>query len=113
MTGGALAAKLRTYTHYLHSREWARELPALPVLLIVTSESGQELRVRRLGEALAALGLRIWTTTAARLAQQGALSTIWLPLLEGRSDREAERSSWLEQRPNSHSSSRFMAEVTG
>ncbi len=100
MTGGALAAKLRTYAHYLQSREWAREMYALPLLLTVTPEPGQELRVRHIGAALAAMGMHIYVTTATRLLHKNPLSPIWLHLLEDRPHVEPERRSWAELRPS-------------
>jgi hypothetical protein len=96
MTSSALAAKLRTYAHYLSSREWGRERHALPLLLIVTPEPGQEQRVWRPGAELAAMGLRLFTTTATRLADQGPLALIWLPLPSTNPDRAQRRRSWLD-----------------
>jgi DNA-binding MarR family transcriptional regulator len=96
MTGGALAAKLRTYAHYLASREWVRERHALPLLLIVTPEPGQERRVSRPGAELAAMGLRLFTTTATRLSDQGPLAPIWQLLPSTSFDREKGRVSWLD-----------------
>jgi hypothetical protein len=98
MTGGALAAKLHTYTHYLSSRKWARELHALPLLLIVTPEPGQERRVWHLGATLAAEEPQVYTTTATRLAQHGPVAPIWHTLLPESPHREAKRCSWTEAR---------------
>lgn len=81
MTGGALAAKMHTYTYYARSREWARALRPLPLLLIVAPEPGQEMRIQNLARACTAAGLLVQTTTASRLAEYGPLAPIWLPVV--------------------------------
>lgn len=80
MTGAALAVKLRAYAHYIGSREWARELRPLPVLLVVTPDPGQEQRIQRLSWTCAEAGLIVRTTTSSRLEQQGPLAPIWLTM---------------------------------
>jgi DNA-binding MarR family transcriptional regulator len=80
MTGGAIAAKLHTYTYYVRSREWARAMRPLPLLLIVAPEPGQEMRIRHLARVCTAAGLLVQTTTARRLAEYGPLAPIWLPV---------------------------------
>ena len=74
-----LAAKFRTYAQYVASREWFKQEAALPLLLVVTPDSGQE---RRLGRVVTATltdncGLIIRTTTLTRVRQQGILGPIW------------------------------------
>lgn len=96
MTGGALAVKVETYAHYLFSREWARWHRALPLLLIVTPEPGQERRVRRRAEALEHMGLHLYTTTVTRLADQGPLAAIWLALHAQEPGEESTRRTWLD-----------------
>jgi hypothetical protein len=96
MTGGALAAKFRAYAQYLHSREWAKEMRPLPLLLIVTPEPGQERRLQGLSGPLVAAGLRAFLTTATRLADQGPIAPIWLPPSATPSEAAASRQSWIE-----------------
>lgn len=80
MTPQDLRVKFATYAMYLTSREWAASSPILPALVCVTPEIGQE---RRMGEAAthcltqAQASLRMYTTTASRLALQGILAPIW------------------------------------
>ena len=81
MTGAAIAVKLRAYTYYTRSREWARELRPLPGLLVVTPDLGQEQRIQRLAWTCAEAGLIIRTTTVSRLEQQGPLAPIWLTMI--------------------------------
>jgi hypothetical protein len=71
--------------HYLASREWSRERTALPRLLVVAPEVGQERRIQRVAQAVLAhvSGLVIWTSTAVLLEEYGPLAPIWaqgLPL---------------------------------
>jgi DNA-binding MarR family transcriptional regulator len=79
MTGGALAAKMHTYTYYARSREWARDMRPLPLLLIVAPEPGQEMRIRHLARPCREAGLLVQTTTVGRLTEYGPLAPIWLP----------------------------------
>jgi DNA-binding MarR family transcriptional regulator len=95
MTGGALGAKLLSYAQYLHSREWMREQHALPVLLIVVPEPGQEHRIRRHGAQLPAYGLRLLTTTVTRLAEQEPTAAVWLPASANETGEAGIRQSWL------------------
>jgi predicted transcriptional regulator len=83
-----LVAKLRTYAQYVASRKWFKQEAALPLLLVVTPDPGQEMRIGRV--AIATLtdrcGLIIRTTTLTRLREQGLLGPIWdqvLPHSEG------------------------------
>ncbi len=79
MSSRDLAVKCRTYTQYVASREWFKQEAALPTLLVVTPDPGQE---RRLGRVVTATlpyncGLIIRTTTLSRVREQGLLSPIW------------------------------------
>ena len=79
MSSRDLAVKCRTYAQYVASREWFKQEAALPLLLVVTPDSGQE---RRLGRVVTATltdncGLIIRTTTLTRVRQQGILGPIW------------------------------------
>ncbi len=87
MTGGALAAKIHTYIYYVRSREWARTMLPLPLLLIVAPEPGQEMRIRHLARACAAAGLLVQTTTVSRLTEYGPLAPIWFPVSAEQSDQ--------------------------
>jgi len=83
-----LGAKLRTYEHYVTSREWFKQEAALPMLLIVTPDPGQETRFGRVATATLTngCGLIIRTTTSTRVREQGLLGPIWeqvLPHSEG------------------------------
>ena len=83
-----LVAKLRSYEHYVASREWFKQEAALPMLLVVTPDPGQE---RRFSRAVTATlndryGLIIRTTTLIRACEHGYLGPIWsqeLPDSEG------------------------------
>jgi predicted transcriptional regulator len=83
-----LVAKLRTYGQYVASREWFKQEAALPLLLVVTPDPGQEMRLGRVATATLTdrCGLIIRTTTLTRLREQGLLGPIWdqvLPHSEG------------------------------
>jgi len=83
-----LLAKLRTYAQYVASREWFKQAAALPLLLVVTPDPGQEMRLGRVATATLAdrCGLIIRTTTLTRLCEQELLGPIWdqvLPPSEG------------------------------
>lgn len=82
MTGARLAAKLHAYTHYMRSREWARELRPLPVLLVVTPDLGQERRIQRIARSCAEAGLMVRITTVSRLEHQGPLAPIWFTITD-------------------------------
>jgi hypothetical protein len=74
-----LAAKFNTYAHYVVSKEWFKEQPVIPSLLVVTADVGQEMRVIRVAAAVLAQtpGLIVRTTTATRLIDQEPLAAIW------------------------------------
>jgi DNA-binding MarR family transcriptional regulator len=93
MTSGALERKFFAYAHYVHSREWARELRPLPTLLVVTPDPGNEARIERIARPCVEGGLIVRTTTTSRLEQQGPLAMIWLTTLAGR--QQPQRQSWL------------------
>lgn len=83
-----LVAKLKTYEQYVASREWFKQEAALPLLLVVTPDPGQELRLGRVATATLTdgCGLIIRTTTLTRMCEQGLLGPIWdqvLPRGEG------------------------------
>jgi hypothetical protein len=83
-----LGDKLRTYEHYVTSREWFKQEAALPMLLVVAPDSGQERRFGRVATAtlIDGCGLIIRTTTLTRVREQGVLGPIWdqvLPYGEG------------------------------
>ena len=83
-----LAVKLRTYEQYVASREWFKQEATLPLLLVVTPDPGQEMRLGRVATATLTdrCGLIIRTTTLTRLREQGLLGPIWdqvLPYSEG------------------------------
>ena len=83
-----LVAKLRTYAQYVASREWFKQDAGLPLLLVVTPNPGQEMRIGRVATATLTdrCGLIIRTTTLTRLREQGLLGPIWdqvLPHREG------------------------------
>jgi DNA-binding IclR family transcriptional regulator len=74
-----LAIKFRTYGQYMASREWFKQETTLPLLLVVTPDQGQEMRIDRVAKATLtdSCGLIIRTTTLTRLRRQGLLGTIW------------------------------------
>jgi hypothetical protein len=83
MTAKDLRLKFTTYAMYLASREWASSSPALPALLCVTPDIGQEKQLIK--AALQRLvhvptGLCVYTTTVQLLLTQGMLNPIWRPL---------------------------------
>jgi len=83
-----LVAKLRTYEHYVASREWFKQEAGLPLLLVVTPDPGQEMRFGRVATGTLTNGceLIIRTTTFTRMREQGPLGPIWeqvLPHSEG------------------------------
>ena len=70
------------------SREWFKQEAALPLLLIVAPDPGQERRLGRVATVTLTdtCGLVICTTTFTRLREQGLLGSIWeqvLPHNEG------------------------------
>jgi predicted transcriptional regulator len=74
-----LVAKLKTYEQYVASREWFKQEAALPLLLVVTPDPGQEIRFGRVATATLTngCGLIIRTTTLTRMREQGLLGPIW------------------------------------
>jgi len=94
-----LGAKLRTYEHYVTSREWFKQEAALPMLLIVAPDPGQERRFGRVATATLTdrCGFIIRTTTLARLREQRLLGPIWdqvIPHREG-TDHTPRRTLYL------------------
>jgi DNA-binding MarR family transcriptional regulator len=93
----SLAAKLSGYAHFVRARQWQRESPVLPLLLIVVPEPGQERRVQRLAShILEGTALLVRTTTASRLADKGPLEAIWWPVVPGQEEVYPERRAWLD-----------------
>ena len=84
-----LREKLERYATYAQTTTWRLEdAHSLPVLLIVTPDMAQEERVARLVDELRERARLRWpgpllirTTTATRVACDGPLAPIWLPLL--------------------------------
>ncbi|HKW22658.1 MAG TPA: replication-relaxation family protein, partial [Ktedonobacterales bacterium] len=84
-----LREKLERYATYAQTTTWRLEdAHSLPVLLIVTPDMAQEERVARLVDELCERARLRWpgpllvrTTTATRVARDGPLAPIWLPLL--------------------------------
>ncbi len=97
MGSSALEKKFFAYAHYVHSREWARELRPLPTLLVVTPDPGHEQRIQRMARTCAEEGLIVRTTTTSRLAEHSPLAPIWLTGVAGR--QQAQRQSWLMSEP--------------
>ena len=85
-----LGAKLRTYEHYVTSREWFKQEGALPMLLIVAPDPGQEMRFGRVatGTLTNGCGLIIRTTTLTRVHELGLLGPIWDQVLLHREGTE-------------------------
>jgi protein involved in plasmid replication-relaxation len=83
MAIGDLASKMRTYAHYVASKEWFKEKSILPFLLIVTPERDQEMRFARVATSnlVNTHGLVLLTATRARFDEQRPLSPIWLQVL--------------------------------
>ena len=74
--------------HYVASREWFKQEAALPLLLVVTPDPGQERRFGRAATDTHAdkCGLTIRTTTLSRATELGNLGPVWsqeLPTCEG------------------------------
>ena len=92
MTGAVLAIKMQAYAHYVRSREWARELRALPTLLVIAPGPGQEERIRQVAHFCVEAGLQVRITTATRLEQHGPSAAIWLD--PARSTPEGTRCLW-------------------
>ena len=78
-----LAIKFTSYTHYIASREWAREYSVLPMLVCIAPDIVQERRLQRVAQARLAHvpGLVLWTTTEVLLNDYGPLAPIWLKTL--------------------------------
>ncbi len=81
-----LVIKFSSYTHYVASREWARESSRLPLLVCVAPELAQEKRIQRVAQARLAhiTGLVLRTTTAALLDEHGPHALIWSPGMQQR-----------------------------
>jgi DNA-binding MarR family transcriptional regulator/predicted transcriptional regulator len=86
-----LTTKFQAYVQYVRARQYLKEGPTLPLLLLMTPHVGQEQRIHRVALATSrAEGLHIRTTTHALLAARGPLAPIWLPLSEdGTSQRQS------------------------
>jgi len=78
-----LARKMSAYAAYWASKEWAADgYAALPRLLFIVPETGQETRVRAACvENLAAARLRVLVTTAAHLSAATPFGPIWRQIL--------------------------------
>jgi len=78
-----LAVKLRTYAQYVASREWFKQEATLPLLLVVTPNPGQEMRLGRVTKATLTDDciLSIRTTTLTRFRKAGPLGPIWNQVL--------------------------------
>ena len=74
-----LASKFATYARYVAYRVWVKEHAVLPLLLTVTTDVGQEQRIKRVAQQQLAHtpGLLMQITTASLLATQGPLAPIW------------------------------------
>ena len=74
-----LASKFATYARYVVYRVLVKEHTVLPLLLTVTTDVGQEQRIKRVAQQQLAHtpGLLMWATTASLLATQGPLASIW------------------------------------
>jgi hypothetical protein len=74
-----LVAKLRSYEHYVASREWFKQEATLPLLLMVTPDTGQERCFSRVVTATLndRCGLFIRTTTLTRACEHRYLGPIW------------------------------------
>src|SRR5579859_8155103 len=69
-----LEAKLHSYAQFIHARQWMKEGPVLPLLVIVVPEKGQELRMQQVvREILGETTLVVRSTTATRLEERGPL----------------------------------------
>jgi DNA-binding MarR family transcriptional regulator len=98
-----LSRKMASYRDYWHARAWAAEgLTALPRLLFIVPEHGQEERVREACFAVlsvAGVRLRVLVTTAAHLQASGPYGPIWRQvfpeLAEG--ERSIRRALWEER----------------
>lgn len=75
-----LAIKFSSYTHFIASREWAREDARVPRLFCVAPDIAQERRMRRVTQArlVHTSGLVVCTTTEVLLNEHGPLAPIWL-----------------------------------
>jgi Replication-relaxation len=81
MNARDLSIKFASYTHYVATREWARESARLPRLLCIVPDIAQERRIQRVAQASLTppSGLALWTTTEVLLNERGPLAPIWLP----------------------------------
>jgi Replication-relaxation len=68
-----LSVKFTSYAQYTDSREWARGVSKLPVLICVAPDIAQERRMQRVAQArlAEASGLALWTTTEVLLNEHG------------------------------------------
>ena len=118
-----LREKLERYATYAQSTTWRLEdVHLLPVLLIATPDAAQEGRVARLVDELRQRARLQWpgpllirTTTASRLARDGPLAPIWLPLLSPplAPDRHTDRSDAESLWPTPETSMRLMSPLEG
>jgi hypothetical protein len=82
-----LTIKFTSYAHYIVSREWARELSKLPLLICISSDIARERRLRRVAQAkiMSDHGLVMWTITEVLLQEHGPDASICLPGMPQRS----------------------------
>jgi hypothetical protein len=82
-----LTVKFTAYSHYIASREWARERSILPVLICVAPDIAQERRMQRVAQdrLTQSAGLVVWTTTKVLFNEHSPLAPIWLQSLPQRS----------------------------
>jgi hypothetical protein len=75
-----LTIKFSSYAYYIASREWAREISLLPVLVCIAPDVAQERRMVRVAKACLTCtrGLVVWTTTEVLLHEHGPQASIWL-----------------------------------
>jgi hypothetical protein len=92
----SLATKLRTYEHYIKTRQWRQDETVIPLLLIVVPDPGQEQRLCHVAATLLYdTPLQAYVTTASRLERDDPLAPIWL-LPSNEQESMIKRRTWVQ-----------------
>lgn len=96
MNARELLVKFALYTHYIASRQWARECSMPPALLCIAPDIVQERRLIRIARMRLTHipELVLWTTTEVLLNEHGPIAGIWLQHFP-RGSQEGQSGSWL------------------
>ena len=85
-----LEAKMQSYATYIAAKAWVTEgMSSLPYLLFVVPDTGQEMRIQEIAQAvLSGTSLHVLSTTAAHVRAYSPFGAIWRWILPVRKSKE-------------------------